>query len=170
MAMLQQTDRVRIPPPSFLSPDTKNEMTTSLLIQKELSGLSEGKDPSAYNDESDPIDESLTLFELFLLKIQTRRYAEALQVASEILKTDPNNPLITEYVPVLKEKLLLDLYEATEREDMSESGDDADSDDSAEGSDTDSEVDSDAGGDLDSDLEDESEDDGIDAVSSESDE
>ncbi|KAI9339402.1 hypothetical protein BDR26DRAFT_862360 [Obelidium mucronatum] len=132
--MLSKT--ATIPPPSFLSKDSTAMETSVALIQKELDALTpvQEVDPerSAAFNESDPIDATLTLFELFLVKIQTKSYASALQIATEILKTDPRNPLILEYVPVLKEKMFLDLQDAeTGAEDASSGDDDDDSGESS---------------------------------------
>ncbi|KAJ3014656.1 UNVERIFIED_CONTAM: hypothetical protein HDU68_000181 [Siphonaria sp. JEL0065] len=57
-----------------------------------------------------------------------------------VLKTDPKNPLILEYVPVLKEKVFLDLQEAAEAaldvEDTSSENneDESDDDENSDGS------------------------------------
>ncbi|KAJ3071825.1 hypothetical protein BCR33DRAFT_712430 [Rhizoclosmatium globosum] len=141
-------------------------METSSLIQKELLELSPQTDAaaSASFNETDPIDETLTLFELFLIKIQSKKYGDALQIASEILKTDPRNPLILEYVPLLKEKMMLDLKEAEEEdeegdsdEDEDEDSDDDDNDDEDIDTSDDSENDSDDSDSDDTDLSEEDE-------------
>ncbi|KAI8831636.1 hypothetical protein BJ741DRAFT_616491 [Chytriomyces cf. hyalinus JEL632] len=149
--------KATVPPPSHLTAAAKSmldqEMTCSLLIQKELAQLDvKDSQPVSY-DASDPIDESLTLFELFLVKITSKKYAEALQVGTEILKTDPRNPLILEYVPVLKEKLLLDLQDAAaDAENNSDEDDACETDESTDGSEL--EDDSESGSDSDMDTED----------------
>ncbi|KAJ3234243.1 hypothetical protein HDU78_005936 [Chytriomyces hyalinus] len=150
--------KATVPPPSHLTAAAKSmleqEMTYSLLIQKELAQLDvKDSQPLSY-DASDPIDESLTLFELFLVKITSKKYAEALQVGTEILKTDPRNPLILEYVPVLKEKLMLDLQDAAaaDAENNSDEDDSCETDESTDGSEL--EDDSESGSDSDLDTED----------------
>ncbi|KAJ3237110.1 hypothetical protein HDU81_009990 [Chytriomyces hyalinus] len=149
--------KASVPPPSHLTAAAKSmldqEMTHSLLIQKELAQLDVKDLLYTADDASDPIDESLTLFELFLVKITSKKYAEALQVGTEILKTDPRNPLILEYVPVLKEKLLLDLQDAAEAENNSDEDDTGETDESTDdGSELD--YDSESGSDSNLDTED----------------
>ncbi|KAI8812238.1 hypothetical protein BJ742DRAFT_793431 [Cladochytrium replicatum] len=51
---------------------------------------------------------SFDLLHQFLATIASKKYTEALDVCAKILKDDPNNPLILEYEPLIREKLELD--------------------------------------------------------------
>ncbi|KAJ3194423.1 hypothetical protein HK101_002743 [Irineochytrium annulatum] len=44
----------------------------------------------------------------FLSHIASKRYPQALLAASDILRLDPSNPLILEYVPVIKQRIAID--------------------------------------------------------------
>ncbi|KAJ3292307.1 hypothetical protein HDU76_007179 [Blyttiomyces sp. JEL0837] len=104
-------------------------------------------------DDSEPMDESLLLHEMFLVNIASHKYSRALDVANEILNRDPKNELILEYVPVLKERLTLDLQLESEQQEQEQGEEEDDEGDE----DTDSEDDSESGsndtGDSDSESE-----------------
>ncbi|KAJ3218594.1 hypothetical protein HDU67_004898 [Dinochytrium kinnereticum] len=112
-------------------------------------------------DDQQPSD--LEFYELFLAHIAAKKFTLALEDARSILSFDPNNSLVLEYIPVLKEKIALDIArdaeeaneanqegeeEGSEEEDdeddeEEDSDDDDDSEEGEEGDDCSEEEDSD---------------------------
>ncbi|KAI8847109.1 hypothetical protein BC829DRAFT_418673 [Chytridium lagenaria] len=112
----------------------------------------------------------LEFLELFLSHIAAKQYAKALDDARTILSLDPNNDLILDYIPVLKEKIALDI--ARDMEEKAEEGKDRGEDDNEDDDDDDSSEDEDGSSEdgSDDDSEDDSEDDSNDSDDSSDDE
>ncbi|KAI9348439.1 hypothetical protein DFJ73DRAFT_835128, partial [Zopfochytrium polystomum] len=87
------------------------------------------------NCEDEPLwNRSTVLHHKFLIQIATHQYSNAILTAKEILTEDPTNQLISQYLPVLNERVALDIEKAAtdvvvKEEEGDEDGDEEDDDD-----------------------------------------
>ena len=102
--------------------------------QNEVVQYNEAHDDSKWESEV-----SVEMFTKFLGLVQEREFEEAIALAGDILKIDPDNQIIQQYLKVLDEHKTLAEEREAEREDDEE--DDDDDDDEEEGDDDEEEED-----------------------------
>ena len=104
--------------------------------QNEVVQYNEADDDSKWESEV-----SVEMFTKFLGLVQEREFEEAIALAGDILKIDPDNQIIQQYLKVLDEHKTLAEEREAEREDDEE--DDEDDDDEEEDDDDDDDDDGD---------------------------
>ncbi|KAJ3416909.1 hypothetical protein HDV05_007967 [Chytridiales sp. JEL 0842] len=98
---------------------------------------------SLLNSSTTPDNDQDTLLQLFLIKIASKEYPQALSLASKLLELDEGNEMIREYVWVLKERIGLDVRDSQEQEE-GESGDEEEEEEDDEDEEDGSEEDGDS--------------------------
>ena len=95
--------------------------------QNEVVQYNEADDDSKWESEV-----SVEMFTKFLGLVQEREFEEAIALAGDILKIDPDNQIIQQYLKVLDEHKTLAEEREAEREDEDDDEDDDDDDDEEE--------------------------------------
>ena len=106
--------------------------------QNEVVQYNEAHDDSKWESEV-----SVEMFTKFLGLVQEREFEEAIALAGDILKIDPDNQIIQQYLKVLDEHKTLAEEREAEREDDEEEDDDDDDDEEEEDDDEEEEDDHD---------------------------
>ena len=102
--------------------------------QNEVVQYNEAHDDSKWESEV-----SVEMFTKFLGLVQEREFEEAIALAGDILKIDPDNQIIQQYLKVLDEHKTLAEEREAEREDDEEDDDDDDDDEEEDDDDDDEE-------------------------------